>query len=439
MNRLYVGAAKVCITPPAEMMPAHFHSPFVFEGVYRDIYVRSLVIDNGSRRIALISYESGDVSRTPDLLDALGKECGLRRENVLFSAVHSHESPTFSHEHWRVIGNPEKRAKVLQYGDFIIGQTVKCVSEAISRLRPAHYGLGVGKSYINVCRDEQFENGLWAEGRNFEGPSDKELGVLAFWDEEGRLIAGLANYAVHGNLCFRAMDEKGEKYLIAGDLPGMTSAYLEERYRADGTVFLWTSGAAGNQNSIFNSDYWSYNHDGTHTMNQHPGYGVWAMAEHLAQVHAVDIIRTLKKIQRTKDWMAITVVDRNLQLPGQKIIYAKTSTMTPLERANMPFDGTIADDEPVNLQLKLITMDDIAFFCLNGELCTEIGLHLKEVSPLKHTFIITHTAERAGYLPSRQGYDNHTAEFYASQVKDGCTEERLIPAALEMFDERLKG
>lgn len=66
-------------------------------------------------------------------------------------------------------------------------------------------------------------------------------------------------------------------------------------------------------------------------------------------------------------------------------------------------------------------MDDIAFFCLNGELCTEIGLHLKEASPLKHTFIIT-----------------HTAEFYASEVKDGCTEERLIPAALEMFEERLK-
>ena len=438
MNRLYAGAAKICITPPAEMMPAHFHSPFVFEGVYRDIYARALAIDNGQRRIVLISYESGDVSRTPDLLEALEKNCGLKRENILFSAVHSHESPTFSHEHWRMIGFPEKKAKVLQYGDFIIAQTVKCVSQAISQLRPARYGLGVGKSYINVCRDEQYENGLWAEGRDFEGPSDKTLGVLKFVDDEGKCIAGLANYAVHGNLCFRAMDEKNEKYLIAGDLPGMTSAYLEERYQDDGAVFLWTSGAAGDQNAIFSSNYWSYHHDGTHTMDKHPGYGVWAMAEHLAQVHAVDIIRTFQQIKRTKDWMAITVVDRNLQLPGQKIVYPQVSAASPLDRANMPFQGTIEDAAPVNLQLKLITMDDIAFFCLNGELCTEIGLHLKEASPLKHTFIITHTAERAGYLPTKRGYDNHTAEFYASEVKDGCTEERLIPAALEMFEERLK-
>lgn len=437
MNELYAGAAKVCITPPEAMMPAHFHSPMVFEGVYRDIYVRALVVDNGARRLALISYESGDVSRTPDLLDALEKECGLQRENVLFSAVHSHESPTFSHEHWRMVGFPEKKAKVLQYGDFIIRQTVTCVSQAIAALRPARYGLGVGKSYINVCRDEQFENGLWAEGRDFEGPSDKELAVLRFEDTDGRLIAGLANYAVHGNLCFRAMDEKGEKFLIAGDLPGMTSAYLEERFQADGAVFLWTSGAAGNQNAIFNSDYWSYNHDGTHTPNLHPGYGVWAMAEHLAQVHAVDILRTMKTITRTKPWAKLTVVDRLLRLPGQKIVYNQSSTVSPLERANKPFDGTIEDADPVDLQLKLITIDDIALFGLNGELCTEIGLHLKAVSPLRRTFIITHTAERAGYLPSKRGYDNHTAEFYASSVKDGCTEERLIPAALEMFEERL--
>lgn len=84
-------------------------------------------------------------------------------------------------------------------------------------------------------------------------------------------------------------------------------------------------------------------------MDKHPGYGVWAMAEHLAQVHAVDIIRTFQQIKRTKDWMAITVVDRNLQLPGQKIVYPQVSAASPLDRANMPFQGTIEDAAPVNL------------------------------------------------------------------------------------------
>lgn len=437
MGKIMAGAAKVKITPPQEMMPAHYHGNIVFEGVYQDIYVRSLVLDNGERKIAMIAYESGDVSRTADLLNALKEECGLEPENVQFSAVHSHEAPTFSNEHWRMKGNPEKLAWVIRYGDFIIRQTVNCVKNAIECMRPASYGLGVGKSYINVCRDELFENGLWDQGRNFEGPSDKELMVLKVTDKENRLIAVLLNYAVHGTACYQGKDAQGEKYLIAGDIPGMISRYLEERYSRDKTVFLWTSGAAGNQNPIFFSAYQQYHHDKSHSLSFDLGYQKWMLAEHLAEVQAMDVIRILGRIQRMKQDMRITVVEKNLSLPGQKVRYDEASS-SPMERAGKPFCGIIEAGEPVVLRLKLMTLDDIGILGLNGELCTEIGLRIKECSPLKRTFIITHTAERVGYLPSKEGYDNHTLEFYASSVKDGCTEEYLLPAVLEMFEERLR-
>lgn len=437
MGKIMAGAAKVKITPPEEMMPAHYHGNIIFEGVYRDIYVRALIFDNGDRRMAMIAYESGDVSRTADLLAALQEECGLEPENVQFSAVHSHESPTFSNEHWRMKGNPTKLAWVVSYGDFVIRQTVECVKAAIASMKPAKYGMGVGKSYINACRDEKFENGLWDQGRNFEGPSDKELMVLEFTDLEGRLIAALLNYAVHGTACYQGKDEKGERYLIAGDIPGMVSSYLEERYKEEQAVFLWTSGAAGNQNPIFFTAYQQYRHDGTHEMAYDLGYQKWMLAEHLAEVQAVDAVRILKGIDRLKQDMKITVVDKILMLPGQKVRY-EGKMENPMERANHPFCGIIEDAEPVELRLKLITIDDIGLLGLNGELCTEIGLHIKDASPLKRTFIVTHTAERAGYLPSKEGYDNHTIEFYATSVKDGCTEDHLIPAVLEMFEERLR-
>lgn len=437
MGKLYAGAAKVCMTPPQEMMPAYFHGNMIFEGVYEDIFLRALVFDNGEQRMAMITYESGDMARMADLRFALERECGLEPQNVCFAAVHNHEAPTFANTHKGVKNNPEKLEWVMRYGDFVIRQTVACVKEAIRNMRPARYSVGVGKSFINVNRDQLFENGLWGQGRDFEGISDKELAVLRFTDSEGKIIGAVINYAVHGTACYQGMDEKQEKYMIAGDLPGMISGYLEERYQDDGAFFLWTCGAAANQNPIFFSQYQRYEHDKSHGLSYSIGYGVWTLCRHLAETQAVDVIGVLENMGEGRDRVHITVVDKKIVLPGQKITYPDEGRVAVMARADTAFCGTVLEGEPVELELKLVTLDDYAFFGLNGELDCGIGMRLKECAPLKNTFIITHTGERAGYLPDKRGYDNHTQEFYASNVKDGCTEEYLIPAAMEMFWQRL--
>ena len=438
MGKISAGAAKICITPPSEMMPAYFHGKMIFEGIYEDIYLRAFVFDNGDRRMAFLSYESGDMARMEELRSAVKRECGLDPENVCFSAVHNHEAPTFANTHKGVKNIPEKLDWVMRYGDFIIRQTVLCVNEAISRMKPARYCVSTGKSFINANRDQLFENGLWGQGRDFEGPSDKELAVLRFTGYDGKIIGALVNYAVHGTACYQGMDEKQEKYLIAGDLPGMISNYLEERYRDDGAVFLWTSGAAANQNPIFFSSYQKYEHDKSHSLQYSVGYGVWTLCRHLAETQAVDVIKVLERMGEGKEKLHAAIVDRKIILPGQVIRYPDDGETAVMARADTPFSGTIEDGEPVELELKLLTLDDYAFLGLNGELDCGTGLRLKEKSPLKNTFIITHTGERAGYLPDKQGYDNHTQEFYASNVKDGCTEEYLIPAVMEMFTDRFE-
>lgn len=436
MGKLYAGAGKKKITPPADMMPGYFHGKIIFEGVYQDIYVRALVFDNGVRRMAFLTYETGDMGRVEELREALKQECGLEPENIMFAAAHSHESPTIASTHKGVRNIPEKKAWVLKYGDYVINQSVVCVKEAIERMRPAKYSVGMGKSFINVNRDQLFENGLWAQGRDFEGPSDKTLAVLKFTDEEGAIIGALVNYAVHGTVCYMGMDKEQKKFLIAGDLPGMISGYLEERYKAQEAIFLWTSGAAGNQNPIFVGQNQRYEHDKSHNPDFTVGYDIWSICQHLAQTQAVDVIGALEKMGQGKEKMYISVVDRTILLPGQEIRYPKEEQIAVMDRANRPFNGIIEDGEPVELEMKLITIGDYAFFCLNGELDCGTGMRLKEASPLKNTIIITHTGERAGYMPDKEGYEKRTQEFYASQVKDGCTEEYLIPAALEMFESR---
>ncbi|MDR1272617.1 MAG: neutral/alkaline non-lysosomal ceramidase N-terminal domain-containing protein [Clostridiales Family XIII bacterium] len=433
---LKAGAAKICITPQEEMFPAEYHlGNFKFSGVHDDLFVRALVLDNGERRLAVITFDAADMSRTEDMLDVLSARYGLLRENVLFAATHTHEAPTFANEHHWVAGDPQRLAWVVRYGDFVVAQAAKCVGLALGSMREAKWGYGTGKSYINVNRDQLFESGFWGRGRDFEGPSDKTLGVIKVDDLKGGKIAIVLNYAVHCLCSYTCKDESGEKYLISGDIAGRTSAYIEERYLEDGAVCLWTSGAAGNQEPIYTPVYNKLGQDGSNHLGYSLGYASWDLCAHVSETHAVDAIRIMDGIENMRETMKITVVDRDLALPGRRMEFEIASFGPVMDK---PFHGKIEEGSDVVLKLKLITLDDLALLGNNGELYCEIGIRLKQQSPMKDLFVISHISERAGYLPDRRGYDRHTFGFFTTNVMDGCTEDYLLPAVREMYLERLK-
>ncbi len=435
MAKFKAAAAKICITPPEDLMPGWSFFGFQLGGVYQDIYGRTLILENEQGKLVFVTYDGADMGRSADLCQAIWEAYGIPAKNLHFAVTHDHEAPSFDDTLKSVVGNPEELAWVRKYGDFIIRQTVQMIGEALENLRPAKLGFATGKSYVNVCRDEELPDGTWIQGMDFEGPCDHTVFVMEVRDLEDHKIAGLINFGVHGTSCFMKMDEAGETYLIAGDLPGMTSLYLEEQYKDDGAVFLWTSGAAANVNPIFFSSLVRYNHDGT-TTSDDTGYEAWRTCEALAERHSVDIIKILngmKKEDFTED-LTWKIVEESVTLPGM-ILVRSDGTSGVIHPADHTADLTVADGPDQELKLKLTVINGVAFLGMNAELVAEIGLRLKEEVPFDNFVIVTHTGERIGYLPDKRGYENRTFAFYTTNVKDGAAEEIMTPVILAMCKE----
>lgn len=425
------GASKISISPTKEMLP--FPSPFGKEGdlsssygkIYRDIHVRTIAVDDGRHTALFVTFELASACCTERICKTVYEKYGIAREYISFSATHTHESVFASSQ--LLDGKPGRVNDM--YEEYVFTQAMESIDQAISSLEPARFGFAKGNSYINACRDQQLLDGTWVQGRDFEGPSDKTLAVLKFVSTEGRLIAVLMNYGVHGTSCFLKKDEESTTMMVAGDVPGFVSDFVETYYADDRTIASWTIAAGGNQNPIFMTGVLKYDERGKDQGFFLTGYDGWALCEHLGKTQGIDVVRLVDGIkdEELKSNAFLTAVDRSITVPGIKRVGRGIAPDDPI---------TIEDREPIELKLKVMTLNDICMLSINGELVAEIGLRIKEALPLKNVMIFSLSGESVGYLPDKRGYENRTFAFFGTQVKDGLTEEFITPAYLEMLDER---
>lgn len=411
MNRypLSAGAAKGDITPGDNILPIPYFLTIEMNRVADPIYVRVLDIDDGQHRALFITFDLLIVPNPDETMKFVCDLTGLSKEYIFMSATHTHEVPLLG---FMAVTESDKEEKLKMWHAEILETLKDTIKRAEETKRPARIGYSTGKSYINVNRDVIID-GKATLGNNFERPSDKTLALVRIEDEAGIPIAFIVNYAVHAVVMNGCLVDGSIG--VCGDLPGRTSAMLEEKF--DGAVALWTPGAAGDQNPRIMTQYVFTKDDGQ-TVVENLGEAGYIILKYLAEEHVRDILAVNKSLVCDKSEGVIFAAERIVQCPGR-----------PLG------DGTAI---PVSYILRLLTIGDIAFEGISAEVVTSIGAALKSASPYDKTIIVTNASSYSGYVPDEWGYDNNTFEANGTPVQKGYAQPAFLNGFAEMFDEERK-
>ena len=442
MSKLKVGAARVCIDPPAEQYP--FPSNFGMCDESRDpCYVRALAIDNGERKILFVVYEMSDIPSAPGLMAALSEASGVPEEDIILAVTHNHTAPNDRCKF------PCDESKLAFFEKYEVEQGAAAAKKAVETMRPAKYGYGEIDSYCNVNRDMKSRFGFWVEGPNYEGYSNKTLAAIKFTDEDGRLIAALLNYGAHAVCAFVQKDTDG-KVKSSCNFPGIACRFAEDYFGGD-SVVIWTSGAAGNQDPILWDYQWLEYPDGYITKIALPDGIGYIHMDILGAKQGADAVSCLERIDASTGEMSIRYLkstvpvparkrDPNFKMPPFGLRMGGEGPRTDWSAPKMPeLPAMFIDpDRNINYTLNFLKLGDIGVILTSGELYAEIGRDMMEAAPLENTFIITHIPGEGGYTLDKSSKDHKTFQSFGG-VEPGSADGPLTEKTRALAEEALRG
>lgn len=417
-NTLKVGAGKADITPSKKILPIPFFFMFNMDEAIDPLHVRVLDIENGNDRVVFVTFDTTFVPNPAETVKYVCELTGLDESHVFIAATHNHCAPMVGVLTPDAQSN-EKNSKIIAWYAEIKTALKAALDKAAADKRPAKMGFGTGKSYVNINRDEVNDEGKAVIGVNFERESDKTLSVVKFEDDHGKLIALLVNFAVHATVMNGCTI--GSSIKITSDLPGVASSIVEEK---QGGVCLWTSGAAGDQNPRFGTQFPEENTTDL-TKVKNLGESGHLVLEYLAKEHAKDIINTQKKIVCKDDRLTITAQKMNASVEGRTP--AAALMFAQLQGVTLP------PPPDVDYTLRLITLGELAIEGISAEIVTSVGKVVRSVSPFKNTILITQTDEYRGYVPDDWEYDHNAFEAEGATVEKGAAQPAFVKGFKDMF------
>jgi neutral ceramidase len=232
---LRAGVARSPITPPIGATLVGYPTPERCAEQVRDpLYATALVLDDGQKRVALLSCDLMAIH--PDVVEEVRarsrQRSGIAPDSLMICSSHTHSGPP---SHALPASREVDHAYVAQLPEVL----VRTIASAASGLLPVRMRYGSAHAGIGINRREVRPDGRVVLGHNPGGPVDHEVRVVTLEGPEGQAVAVLVNYACHPVVL------GPPSAAISADFVGRMRAQVED---TTGSTVLFLQGACADIN-----------------------------------------------------------------------------------------------------------------------------------------------------------------------------------------------
>lgn len=455
---LKAGAALSNITPNLdEPIVGGFYEPPA-RHVHDQLWVRSLVLDDGRTKLAFVICDGLDIPR--QVYDAARKiifqKTAIPETNIMMAATHTHSSVN-AEGTFRLTNAPDSVPPAgdgfTDYQRFLITRIADSIRCAFNNLQPAQIGFGVAQEASQVFNRRYFmkpgsapPNPLGSVDKvvmnpgqgnpnilKAAGPTDPDIAFISIQSKDGRPIALLANYALH----YVGPDIYD---VISADYFGAFTDRIQQLLKADRLdppfVGILTNGCSGDINNInwLKKPEKKYAH--YEKMREVADCVARAVLEQLAKVQYHD------RVQLSAQWQDLTLAVR--RPTQQQLKHAEEVLKKPKDaKLNHPWERHYASyltqmhkwPDDVTIALQTFRLGDQAVCAIPFEVFVEIGLEIKEKSPFSRTFTISHANGTYGYLPAQRHYELGGYETWVGTSSvEQTADSKIIENLLDMLE-----
>jgi hypothetical protein len=233
------GAASVDITPTESIWLAGYGDRTKpSESVRQPIHCKALAIKDDVGAVSVVvTLDLVGIRRemAEPIAQRAAANLHIPRERILFNASHTHSAPVAvdASLYTSAMGSYLENQKqvIPRYAERLPGLIYDAIAEAAGRLQPATAAFEQGYAGFAVNRRR-------VGHREYPGPVDHDVPVLAIKGSDGRFIAILFGYACHNTVM--------NDYTVHGDYAGYTQRYLQDRFPSAVALFVQGAGADSN-------------------------------------------------------------------------------------------------------------------------------------------------------------------------------------------------